>query len=31
MVALAMPFFSLVLQNQISEMPARLVGLMKSF
>jgi len=31
MVALAMPFFSIVLQNQISEMPARLVGLMKSF
>ena len=31
MVALAMPFFSLVLQNQISEFPARLVGLMKSF
>ncbi len=31
MVALAMPFFSLVLQNQISEMPAKLVGLMRSF
>ena len=31
MVALAMPFFSLVLQNQISELPARLAGLMRSF
>jgi flagellar biosynthetic protein FliR len=31
MVALAMPFFSLVLQNQISELPAKLNGLMGSF
>lgn len=31
MVALAMPFFSIVLQNQISELPSRLAGLMGSF
>ncbi len=31
MVALAMPFFSLILQNQISELPSRLAGLMGSF
>ncbi len=31
MVALAMPFFSLVMQNQIAEIPARLAALMRSF
>lgn len=31
MVALAMPFFSLVLRNEISELPSRLAGLMGSF
>jgi len=31
MVALALPFFSLVLQNQIADLPARLAGLMRSF
>jgi len=31
MVALAMPFFSLVLQSQIADLPSRLAGLMVSF
>ncbi|GJL79997.1 MAG: flagellar biosynthetic protein FliR [Nitrospinaceae bacterium] len=31
MVALAMPFFSVVLQNQIAQLPARLAGLMQTF
>lgn len=31
MVALAMPFFSLILQNQISQLPAQLASLMGTF
>jgi len=31
MVALAMPFFSVVLQSQMAELPARLVTLMRTF
>lgn len=31
MIALSMPFFSIIIQNEIAQLPAQLVGLMRTF